>query len=500
MLAEEFRGARVTVMGLGLHGGGVASARFFARMGARVTVTDLRSPDILAPSLKALEEFDIRYVLGQHREEDFAAADIVIKNPAVRADSPFLQKARRVETDISIFLAHSQSPLIAVTGSKGKSTTASALAHVLREVRRPVLLGGNITVSPLDFLEQTSPDVTVVLELSSWQLGDLRGKGILKPRIAILTCIYPDHLDYYGSMEAYVADKKVLFESLEPESFAICNADQEWSRFCVRDTRANILWFHDSLSSGLETTGLADIAPAFGGWLAPQSSSNGQTARPHDSAHTSLAGYGRLPGSSEVELLVPAELKVPGMHQKMNLLAAALGLRAYGIGAEEIASALACFPGIPHRLEYVASCREVHYYNDSAATIPDAAIAAVESFEAPVILIAGGSDKKSDFSAFADKASALKRLILLAGSGTDRLIPLLNQRRVPFLGPFGSMAEAVHAASQSAREGDVVLLSPGCASFGMFLHEFARGDAFREAVRQLCPAEAQNSSPAQGQG
>lgn len=496
MLAEEFRGARVTVMGLGLHGGGVSSARFFARMGARVTVTDLRGPDILAPSLKTLEGFDIRYVLGEHREEDFTAADIVIKNPAVRADSPFLQKARRVETDISIFLAHSQSPLIAVTGSKGKSTTASALAHVLREARRPVLLGGNITVSPLDFLDQTSPDVTVVLELSSWQLGDLRGKNILKPRIAILTCIYPDHLNYYGSMDAYVADKKVLFDSLEPESFAICNGDQEWSRFCTGDTKAHILWFHESLSRSPESTDLAGTESTFGGWLAPLSGSHAQSARFGDGLNEPLAGFGRLPGSSSMELLVPADLKVPGRHQKMNLLAAALGLRAYGLKADEVASAIAAFPGIAHRLEYVATCRGVRYYNDSAATIPDAALAAIESFEAPVILIAGGSDKRSDFSAFADKASALKKLILLAGSGTDRIIPLLNERKISFAGPFGSMAEAVRTASQSAQEGDVVLLSPGCASFGMFLHEFARGDAFREAVRQLCPAEAQNSSPA----
>ncbi|MCX8014146.1 MAG: Mur ligase family protein, partial [Rectinema sp.] len=222
-LAEEYRNARVTIMGLGLHGGGVASARFFARLGARVTVTDLRGPEVLAPSLKALEGLDIHYVLGQHRDEDFAQADFVIKNPAVRPDSPYLQKAHRVETDISIFLAHSASPLIAVTGSKGKSTTASALAHVLKESGRPVLLGGNITVSPLDFLDKTSPEVTVVLELSSWQLGDLRNRALLKPRVAILTCIYPDHLNYYGTMEAYVADKKVLFDSQTNEEWAVCN-------------------------------------------------------------------------------------------------------------------------------------------------------------------------------------------------------------------------------------------------------------------------------------
>ncbi|HSV56667.1 MAG TPA: hypothetical protein VLH39_06105, partial [Magnetospirillaceae bacterium] len=159
---SEIAGLRVTVMGLGLNGGGLASARFFSARGASVTVTDTRDGKALAESLAALEGFPIRYVLGRHEMEDFSAADLVIKNPAVRADSPFLAAAKAVETDISIFLRYCPAPLAAVTGSKGKSTTASALAHALSASRK-TFLGGNITVSPLDFLDEVRPDTPVVL-------------------------------------------------------------------------------------------------------------------------------------------------------------------------------------------------------------------------------------------------------------------------------------------------------------------------------------------------
>ncbi len=231
---DEFRGRRITVMGLGLHGGGIASARFFAKAGAEVTVTDLRGPEVLEPAIRQLEAFHIHYVLGVHHEEDFAKADIVIKNPAVRRDSPFLRLAKRIETDISIFLRYSKSPLIAVTGSKGKSTVASAIWYVLSQYHEKALLGGNISVSPLDFLDETGPDVPVVLELSSWQLGDLHNMGILRPKVAVLTAIFPDHLNYYDSMEAYVADKRVIYEGQDEHCYTICSADQDWGRSFVR--------------------------------------------------------------------------------------------------------------------------------------------------------------------------------------------------------------------------------------------------------------------------
>lgn len=468
---QEYKGARVTVMGLGLHGGGVASARFFATAGALVTVTDLRDKTTLEPAIRQLEGLPIRFVLGEHREEDFALADIVIKNPAVRADSPFLRLAVRVETDISMFLRYSRSPLIAVTGSKGKSSVASAIWYALRASGRTALLGGNITVSPLDFLDATAPDVPVVLELSSWQLGDLRGRSTLKPIVAVLTAVYPDHLNYYGTMDAYVADKRLIYANQDERCWTVCCADQDWGRAFASETKGNVLWYSEhELKSRLGPA-------ARGGWFEKEDGSN------------DIAGYGQFDSGEHKELLVPASVAVQGLHQKKNLLAAAVALRAFGLPSEAISGSLASFPGVPHRLERVGQFHGVAWFNDSAATIPDAAIAAIRSFSAPTVLIAGGSDKLSDYAEFAAVSRGLKALILLAGSGTERMLPLLEARGVPHRGPFSSMREAVESADSVAAPGDVVLLSPGCASFGMFLHEFERGDVFRAEVRRLAERE-----------
>ncbi|MFQ3621808.1 MAG: Mur ligase family protein, partial [Spirochaetales bacterium] len=210
---EQVKGLKVTVMGLGLNGGGVEAARFFARNGARVTVTDLRSEETLQPSLQALASFPIRYVLGKHNPEDFSEADLVVKNPAVPPNSPFLKLAKKVETDISLFLTYFTGPIFGVTGTKGKSTVSSALHAGLRKVFPASRLGGNITVSPLQFLEELTHDTPVVLELSSWQLGDLPDPSKLKPKIAIITNLFPDHQDRYPDMESYARDKAILFRN-----------------------------------------------------------------------------------------------------------------------------------------------------------------------------------------------------------------------------------------------------------------------------------------------
>lgn len=483
---EEFRGKKVTIMGLGLHGGGIASARFFSRVGARVTVTDLRDEQTLAPALLQLDGFTIRFVLGRHEKNDFSDADIVIKNPAVRTDSPYLALAHHIETDISIFLRFSRSPLIAVTGSKGKSSVASAIWYVLTQNGKNALLGGNITVSPLDFLEKTSPEVPVVLELSSWQLGDLRGNQNFKPSIAVITAIFPDHLNYYENMDAYVSDKRIIYKNQDESCWTICCADQEWGQSFARETKGKVAWYSEN-HSNIPSTKFIPY-----GWLEKTNDSSTSTKQ---GIENDLVGYGKFRAHSSQELLVPAQILVPGLHQKKNLLASAVALRAFGLSSEEIRKTFATFPGVPHRLEYVTTLKEAWWYNDSAATIPDAAIAAIHSFSNPIVLIAGGSDKKSDFFAFAEAAKGLKSLVLLQGSGTDRLLPLLNERHIAYHGPFGSMREAVDRAASLADPGDIVVLSPGCASFGMFLHEFDRGDAFKSEVLRIASQQEHQITP-----
>jgi UDP-N-acetylmuramoylalanine--D-glutamate ligase len=475
---NRYDGMKVLVMGLGLHGGGLESARYLARSGARVTVTDLRDEKVLAPSLEKLREsgdLGIRYVLGRHNAEDFKQADMVIKNPGVPPDSPYLALSRRVETDISLFLAENPARLIAVTGSKGKSSVVSALRWVLAGARKAGLLpgaaylGGNITVSPLTFLDSLSSGDDVVLELSSWQLGDLRGRlrpdgtgdALLKPRAAVLTAIMEDHLDRYPSMAAYVDDKRVIYQGQDSRDLTVAQ-DDPWGRSFLAETRGRPVAYTASPASQDATVQ---------GWLEP--------------------GDGpcrvRLPGG-EIAEVVPAKLRVPGAHAKMNLLAAALALLDLGLSPTFIRESLGTFPGIEHRLEFFHEAGGVRFYNDTTATVPNAVAAAVDAFDAPVVLVSGGADKKLNYGPLVEAAKRAKALTLLSGTGSAKLAPLLTHAGIRYSGPFDTVDAAVHAALDAAAPGDVVVLSPGCASFGMFVNEFDRGRQWMEAVRRLAPS------------
>ena len=472
---------KVTIMGLGVNGGGLPSALFFARRGAQVTVTDLRSASALRESIDSLRDYPVRYVLERHEEADFSNADLVIKNPAVAPTSPFLAAARGkgvpVETDLSVFFSLARNPVLAVTGSKGKSTTASAMAHGLSRIFPGARLGGNITVSPLSFIDDLAPEAPVVLELSSWQLGDLRGRGLLRPVVSVMTVILPDHLDKYAGMREYVEDKKAIFQEQEPGQKAVFNLDDPWQRDFASETRAQAFFVSASrLPKNLR-----------GAWL------DGDR------------GMARLEATG-TEREIMAGVLLPGAHNRMNLLAAGLALHLYGMKAEVVRGALASFPGVEHRLELFHTWKGISFYNDSAATIPHATAQAVRSLTGPVVLIAGGTDKNIDFSPLAEVARAPCAILLLAGTGTEKIRALLEAQGVSYEGPFTDLAEAVRTAiaraisaaaggiSDAAAAGGIsaagtghasVLFSPGCTSFGMFLNEFDRGRRFKDSVRAL---------------
>ena len=469
---ENFAGMKVLVMGLGLHGGGLESALYLAKRGAEVTVTDLRDEKTLAPSIEKLKGYPIRYVLGRHEVEDFQKADMVVKNPGVRSDSPFLKAARRLETDISLFLSGCCAfgpRILAVTGSKGKSSTASALYHVLGEGAGALgegkaWLGGNISLSPLSFLDELDEKDTVVLELSSWQLGDMAGNRLLKPRAAVITPIMRDHMDRYPSMEAYVADKRLIYKNQDKADVTVAR-DDDWGRSFLHESQGRPLLYSEKP--------LDETSP--GGWI---SSPEGPA----------FARLWEGPGQGGVVELVPAKLLVPGLHQKQNLLAAALALLDLGLEADFIRESLGRFPGVEHRLELFHERNGVKFYNDSAATIPEAAAAAVYSFEKPgrktsLVLVTGGTDKNLDFTPLALAADKAKSVILLEGTGSEKLKKLLDEKKIRYRGPYDSVGGTVKAAFEEASPGDEVVFSPGCTSFGMFINEFDRGLKWKEGVR-----------------
>jgi len=466
---NNFAGMKVLVMGLGLHGGGLESARHLAGKGAIVTVTDLKDEKTLEPTIEKLRGFPIRYVLGKHEIEDFQNADFVVKNPAVRPDSPYLQAAKRVETDISLFLAACPARLVAVTGSKGKSTTSSAIHWSLNENRQhgKAWLGGNITISPLSFLDELCEEDDVVLELSSWQLGDLRGRGLLKPRAAVITAIMKDHQDKYGSMEAYINDKRLIYRDQDENDITVA-ADDEWGQSFLRESRGRPV-LYSTKSLGENTAG---------GWI-------------NDPFGPGLARLWEIPGreadTGRIVEVVPAKPLISGFHQKQNLLIAALALLDLGLEADFIRESLGRFPGIEHRLEFFHESGGIKFYNDSAATIPEAAAAALSAFEKPPVLVTGGTDKELDFAPLALAAEKAKAIILLAGTGSEKIKALLDSGGVKYSGPFDLLDVAIKAAAEAAASGDAVVLSPGCASFGMFLNEFDRGRKWKEGVKKLFP-------------
>jgi UDP-N-acetylmuramoylalanine--D-glutamate ligase len=454
MNQTELRGQNVLVMGLGLHGGGVETVRYLSRRGARVTCTDLRSEAELQPSISALKGLNIRYVLGRHSADDFDAADIIVKNPAVPANSKWIAGRSNIETDISLFLKTSPSPLLVVTGSKGKSTAVTALHYVLKKQHPGTRLGGNITVSPLSFVDELKANEPVILELSSWQLADLRGRNLLHPRIAAITNLMNDHQNRYESFKDYEADKTVIFENLGSRDYSVF-PDDDFGRS----------WSEKSSGKSIMIRNKPPEEGSFRG------------------AYLDESGLGWFISETEKKLILPRALRVPGDPFRMNLLFAAVMAKLWGCPPEFICETLSDFPGVPYRMEMFLETGGIKYYDDTAATIPDAAAAAVKAMERPVVLIAGGTDKELDFAPFDEAAGIPKNIVMLSGSATDTWMPRLRSLGARIEGPYNDMETAVEAARNSARPGDSILLSPGATSFGMFQHEFDRGDAFKAVCR-----------------
>lgn len=451
----ELRGKRVLIMGLGLHGSGIASARYAAQQGALVRVTDLRPAEVLAPSIAALEGLPIEYILGQHREDDFAWAEIVLRVPGVKRTSPYLRIARehgaQIEQEIALFFSACPGRIIGVTGTRGKTTTSTLFYELMRASGQPTVLGGNVSgIETLSLLPVITPQTQVVLELSSWQLEALEPHKI-SPSVAIMTNIYPDHLDTYDGMEDYAAAKANIFRYQRPDDLAVFNYDNEWTRRMGGEAPASRTWFTSLERGGSFRRGSDELVPF------------------HFRA-TSL----------------------PGVHNLENILLATTAARLLGIPDETIARVVREFRGVPHRLQEIAVIDGVHYVNDTTSTTPVAGEAALHAFAGPIVLIAGGNTKHLPLAGWpAAIINRCRDLILLSGSGTDELLPALEdqarakRRSSPLRGTFDTFPAAMNAAVALARSGDTLLFSPGFTSFGMFLNEFDRGDKFVAYVEGL---------------
>jgi len=456
--SEDFKHKRVLIMGLGLHGGGAGAAAFFTAAGARVTVTDLKSRRELAPSIRKLaRRRGIVYHLGGHRPEDFRNTDYVIKNPGVRDDSRFLKIARAAGTtilsDTEVFFRACLAPIIGITGTKGKSTTTWLIGEFLKQETRNkkqetrVWVGGNIRASMLEFLPWVRKRDAVVLELSSFQLDALR-QSRMSPHIAVITNIFPDHLNRYPSMRAYALSKAGIFRFQKRGDYLFVNRDDVRLRRLTRRAPGR--------------TVLVDV---------------GRALRPFRGA---------------------VSPSVPAFHLP-NIAFAVAVAKHCGVGDDAIRGVLKRFRGVPGRMEAVRTVRGVRYINDTTATNPTAALKAVRAVKRGIgkgrlFVLAGGFDKGLPVGAFCralvEDAAAV---VFLPGAATARMkskitkhkFPIHHKTQIPKIVDARSMPGAVRVAYRNAKRGDAVLLSPGAASFGLFLHEFDRGDQFTRAVKAL---------------
>ena len=471
---RDYRGVRVLVMGLGSFGGGLGAVKFFVSRGAIVTVTDMRPAEKLAESLAELRasrgERDVAAVefkLGGHADEDFRRAELIVVNPGIRRDHACLEIARAagvsLTSEMNLFWQWNRAPVVAVTGSNGKSTTTalthSILSHhVQREnSARRCWLGGNIGVSLLPLVDEIGPDDVVVLELSSFQLADLERLHV-SPAVSVVTNFSPNHLDWHGDVAHYRWSKQTMLRWQAASQVAVLNTDDA-------DVSS---W---PTNGGRLTFGMTDRGEA------------GVFAEPGDGECVRV----RVNGGNE---RVPLRnwLKLPGRHNLANALAATCAAMRCGADLDAVREGIENYQPLPHRLQFVGEVAGRKFFNDSLATTPESAEVALEAFTSPIVLLAGGYDKQVDLSQVATAIARRVKAVALMGQTAARLRELISQsphKQCEVSGELGSFAEACEWAVAQSAPGDIVLLSPGCASYDWFRNFADRGQQFTEFVRSL---------------
>ncbi len=455
---------RVTVMGLGSFGGGIGLTRYLVNQGANVTVTDLQSAEALHASLEALRGLPIRFVLGRHEEADFIDTDVVFVNPAVPLTSRYLTLARAkhvpLDSEMNLFVRQCRGRVIGITGSVGKTTTTALLGSILQIHDARTLVGGNIGGSLLDRLSDITPETLVVLELSSFQLEQLDWLRY-SPPLAIVLNLAPNHLDRHGTMEAYQRAKEVLLAHQTPVDMAVLNWDDPSVRAMAARGQGQRLYYsmQEPLAEGVSRQGTTLVLTTAG---------------------------------QRTVLCQQTDLRIRGAHNLSNAAAAAAAASTLGVPPETIVQGLQRFQALPHRLELVGTKGGVEYYNDSKATTPFSTMRALQAFEQPIILLAGGYDKGTPFDELGQLIHARARAALVYGKTAPKLAQAIQQaaqeahgRPAPLLLQLPDLAAAVQHAAHMADAGDVVVLSPACASYDQYPHYEARGEHFRTLVQAL---------------
>ena len=446
----DVKGKRVLVVGLGKSG--VASALFLEGRGARVAVSDAKSPELLREEIPVLLDHGISVETGQHGERTFRDQDLIVVSPGVPFDVPQLVQARArgiaVIGEVELAARFLKGHIVAITGSNGKTTTTTLAGDILAAGGRKTLVGGNIGTPAISLVDQSTDDAWIVLEVSSFQLETIE---TFHPRIAVVLNITPDHLDRHHTFENYAAAKARIFENQTAEDFVILNADNDACAEAASKAKPPARWF-----SRLTEVG------------------SGAFVRDQQIIWRDEKG--------DCEIMPVSEIALKGAHNVENVLAAVCVGMLAGVEPAKIRSAVAAFKAVEHRLEYVATVRGVEYYNDSKATNVDATIKALESFPGRIHLILGGKDKGSDYSVLNSLLKERVKRVYTIGAAAAKIE---SQASGAEMVSAGTLEAAVRRASEAATAGDIVLLAPACASFDQFDSYEHRGQAFKDLVRQL---------------
>jgi UDP-N-acetylmuramoylalanine--D-glutamate ligase len=446
----ELKDKRVLVVGLGKSG--VASALFLKAQGARVTVSDAKSPEDLSDQIPVLLDQGITVETGGHGERTFREQDLIVVSPGVPVDAPLLVQARALGESVigEIELAAQFLPgtIVAITGSNGKTTTTTLAGEILTASGFSALVGGNIGTPAISFADRATRDTVIVLEVSSFQLETI---DKFRPRVAVVLNVTPDHLDRHRTVEAYVDAKARIFENQRGDDFAVLNADDSTCVAMAARTRAQVFWF--SRQKEVER----------GAWVRDGNILFREKAQ-------------------QREIMQVSEIPLKGAHNVENVLAAVCAGSLMGCAPEKIRKAVTSFRAVEHRLEYVATIRGVDYYNDSKATNVDATIKAIESFSANVHVILGGKDKGSDYSVLNDLLRQRVKRVYTIGAAAGKIESQIKGVEVVHA---ETLENALRKANAAAEAGDVVLLAPACSSFDQFKSYEHRGQVFKEIVRGL---------------
>jgi UDP-N-acetylmuramoylalanine--D-glutamate ligase len=450
----DLNGKRALVVGLGKSG--VASALFMKAQGARVTVSDTKSGDELRNEIPVLLDHGITVETGGHGDRTFRGQDLIVVSPGVPVDAPPLVQARSLgETvigEIELAAQFLPGPIVAITGSNGKTTTTTLTGEIMTAAGLPTLVGGNIGTPAISLAERAKPETVIVLEISSFQLETIQ---TFRPKIAVVLNVTPDHLDRHRTFEIYTDAKARIFENQQGNDFAVLNADDPTCVALGARTRAQVFWF----SRQKEVR--------QGAWV-------------RDGNVVFRDSQGQR------EILQVSEIPLKGAHNLENVLAAVCSGVLMGCAPEKVRQAVRDFKAVEHRLEFVATVAGVDYYNDSKATNVDATIKALESFPANIHLILGGKDKGSDYTVLNDLIRQRVKRIYTIGAAAAKIESQVKGAEILHA---ETLENAIRKAHATAQPGDVVLLAPACASFDQFKNYEHRGKVFKEIVAGLATAK-----------